>query len=349
MISGTSACPLLIACLVVTASSDLAHAAGSPRSADSYINIIERYQKGDDAALESLASLDAKTIEAGGRALLKVFEDAPTSASRGVVLLRAAIAAHTDAAITLRRQPQLIQWSPHMAAAERYVEELASRNWDDPVALHWWFIAIGAMHAQRNYAQAMATARRALRVGGERPEFFLAAGITHELAWVWTHEQGFPSPFGGSLDEAEKAYRRVLGAQPAAVEARVRLGRILTLRGENESAVSTLAEVPASAPPALVYLARLFEGDALERMAHGADARQRYDAAIRAWPQGQAAPLALAYSHYQDGARTDAAARIHDSASDRVADDGDPWFRYSMGLGSGARAELERLRAMVRR
>jgi len=322
----------------------------SSRSAElSYIDTIERYQHGDDNALASMASMDAHAIESGERALMKLFEEAPTTESRGVRLLRAAIVAHTDTAIGQRSAEQLIQWSPHFSAAERYAEQLVGRNRDDPIAMRWWFVAIGAMQAQRNYAQAITLARRALRVGGERPEFFLAAGITHELAWVWTHEQGFPSPFSGSLDEAEKAYRQVLDAQPAAVEARVRLGRILTLRGENESAVGMLAGVPASAPPALVYLARLFEGDALERMAHDADARQRYDAAIRAWPQGQAAHLALAYLQYQEGARTDAAGRIHDSASDRVADDGDPWFRYSMGLGAGARAELEMLRAMVRR
>lgn len=331
--------------------------AGIPRSADAgqpsdaaYIALIERYQRGGDDAIVSMASLDAKTIESGARALSRLFEEAPTSASRGGVLLRAAVVAHTDAAITQRRGDQLIQWSPHLAVAERYVELLTLRNSDDQVAMNWWFVAIGAMHAQRNYAQAMTIAGRAVRVRGDRPEFALAAGITEELAWEWTHEQGFPSAFGGHLDEAEKAYRRVLAQQPHAIEARVRLGRTLTLRGDNESAVRTLAEVPESASPALVYLARLFEGDALQRLGREADARQRYDAAIRAYPHGQAAPLALAYLQYQEGARADAAGRIHESAFDRrVADDGDPWFWYSIGLGWSARAELDTLRAMVRR
>jgi tetratricopeptide (TPR) repeat protein len=338
---------LAIAIVCLTAGLRRPADAGPPPSDAAYIALIERYQRGGDDAVASIAALDAKAIESGERVLIKLVEEAPP---RGLVLLRAAIVAHTDAAITQRSAAQVIQWSPHLAAAERYVQLLMERNSDDPVALHWWFTAIGAMHAQRNYAQAMTIARLALRVGGERPEFLLAAGITNELAWTWAHEQEFRSDFKGSLDEAEKSYRRVLAREPAAIEARLRLGRILTLRGDNESAVRTLADVPDSAAPALVYLARLFEGDALERLTRTADARQRYDAAIRAFPQGQAAQLALAYSQYEDGARTDAAGRIHDSTSDRrVADDGDPWFWYSMGLGRGARAELEMLRAAVRR
>jgi len=324
--------------------------AGQPPSDAAYIALIERYQRGDDDAVASVASLDAKTIESGARALIKMFDEQPSAGSRGTRLLRAAIVAHTDTAISRRSGLTAIAWSPHFATAQRYVEVLAAKDREDPVAMQWWFVAIGAMHAQRNYAQAMTIARQALRAGGERPQFVLAAGITNELAWTWAHQQEYRSNFNGNLDEAEKAYRRVLAQEPSAIEARVRLGRVLTLRGDNESAVRTLGEVPESAPPALVYLARLFEGDALERLARTTDARQRYDAAIRAFPQGQAAQLALAYSQYQDGARTDAAGRIHDSASDRrVADDGDPWFWYSMGLGPGARAELEMVRALVRR
>jgi tetratricopeptide (TPR) repeat protein len=278
-----------------------------------------------------------------------MFEEQPSAGSRGTRLLRAAIVAHTDTAISRRSGLTAIAWSPHLATAERYVEALAARDRDDPVAVHWWFVAIGAMHAQRNYAQAMTTARRAMRVCGERPEFLLATGVTHELAWVWEHEEGYRSPIDGSLQEAEKDYTRALEQEPTFIELRVRLGRVQTLRGNNASAIQTLAAVPDSAPTALAYLARLFEGDALERLSRSAEAQVRYQAAIRLAPQAQSAQLALAYSQYQDGARANAAGRVHDSMSDRrAADDGDPWFWYSMGFAWLARTDLESLRSAVR-
>jgi len=314
-----------------------------------YIQILERYQKGDDDAIPILASLDAKALEAGERAIVKAFEEAPSPASRGTRLLRAAVVAHTDAAIFGRSGPTVIPWSPHLAAAERYAERLASRNQKDPVATRWWVIAIGAMHAQRNYGQAMTVANRARRMCGDRPEFLLAAGVTNELAWTWEHEQGFPSPFGGSLQDAEKLYAQLLAMDPASIEARVRLARVRTLRGETGSAVRTLGEIPDSAPPVLLFLARLFEGDALERQGNIADARKRYESAIRLLPQGQSAQVALAFTQYQDGARAEAASRVRDTTADRyAADDGDPWFRYSMGFGFVARPELTALRALVR-
>ena len=112
-----------------------------------YIQILERYQKGDDDAVSILASLDAGAIEAGERAVLKAFEETPMPSSRPARLLRAAIVAHTDAAIGGRIAPAPIPWWPHISAAQRYVERLASKTRDDPVALQWWLIAIGAITA----------------------------------------------------------------------------------------------------------------------------------------------------------------------------------------------------------
>ena len=321
-----------------------------PPSESRYVQILERYQKGDDDAVSILASLDAEAIEAGERAVVKAFEQAPVPVSRGARLLRTAIVAHTDAAIGVRIGSAPIPWSPHLSAAQRYVERLAAKTRDDPVALQWWLIAIGAMHAQRNYAQAMTTARRARQVCGERPEFVFAIGITHELAWVWEHEENFHSPFSGNLEDAEKSYAQVLTLDPALIEARVRLGRVRTLRGDNQSAARILAEVPDSAGPALVYLARLFEGDALERSGSRAEARKRYGAAVRLGPRSQSAQLALAYIEYQSGARMDAAGRVRELAADRLAaDDADPWFWYSLGLAWVSHPALAAARAQVRK
>lgn len=108
-----------------------------PPSESRYIQILERYQKGDDNAITQLARLDADAIELGERALVKAFEEAPSPASRGTRLLRAAVVAHTDAAIFGRSRPTVLPWSPHLAAAERYAERIVSRDQKDPVATRW--------------------------------------------------------------------------------------------------------------------------------------------------------------------------------------------------------------------
>jgi hypothetical protein len=343
--------PLVLACL---AGIVFAAFGGDPAAqsfgASTYIDVLERYQRGDDDAIGVLASLDARAIEAGERAVTKEFQEAPTAGSRGTRLLRTAIVAHTDAAISARAGPAVVPWSPHLSTAQRYAQRLAAKNREDSVAVGWWLIAIGTMHGQRNYSLAMKVARDAVHACGERPEFLLAAGITNELAWVWEHEEDIRSPFNGSLEEAEKTYARLVAQQPALVEARVRLGRVQTLRGDHESAVRTLADVPESGAAVLLSLARLFEGDALERQGRIADAQQRYEAAARLAPAAQAAQLAFAYTQYQGDARTDAAARVREFAANRAApDNGDPWFWYSLGLAWVVRPQLDMLRALVRR
>ncbi len=341
--------PLVLAWLAIVCTRPATDAAAQTPSASAYIDVLERYQRGDEDAIAVLASLDARAIDAGERAVAKEFEAAPTAGSRGTRLLRTAIVAHTDAAISARTGPTVVPWSPHLSTAERYARRLAAKNREDPVAVNWWLLAIGTMHAQRNYSLAMKVARDAVHACGERAEFLLAAAMTNELAWVWTHEEDIRSPFGGNLEEAEKIYARLVAQQPASVEARVRLGRVQTLRGDHESAVRTLADVPDAGAAVLVYLARLFEGDALERLGKMADAQHRYAAAARLVPAAQSAQLALAYTQYQGDARTDAAARVREFAANRAApDNGDPWFWYSLGFAWVVHPELDRLRALVR-
>ena len=312
-----------------------------------YVSVLEQYQLGDDSVVRWLARLEAPMLEGKERALVKAMEQMEDPASR-VRLLRAAILAHTDAAI-LARNGLAISWTPHLSAAQRYVERLAAMNRDDPVALRWWIVVIGAMHAQRNYAQAISAAARARQVCGERVEYVLAAGVTNELAWAWQHEEGFPSPFHGSLDDAEKSYERALAMDATLVEARVRLGRVRLLKGSYDGALRTLEEVPASAGDALQYLAWLFAGDALEHLGKVTEARTRYEAAARLLPHAQSAQMALAYNQYAGGARTEADGRVREFATDRRGrDDSDPWFSYLLGLGAFAQPQLDKLRAVVR-
>jgi hypothetical protein len=148
---------------LLTCLAGLPHAdAAIQRTSDStYIQIIEQYRKGDDDAVMRLARLDAKTLESGAREVMSAFEQEPGPRPRWTPLLRAAIVAHTEAALP-RRLGIAISWFPHLDLAERYAGRLAAKDRDDPVALAWWFIAIGAMH------RAAVRGRRARAAGPRR-------------------------------------------------------------------------------------------------------------------------------------------------------------------------------------
>jgi tetratricopeptide (TPR) repeat protein len=136
---------------------------------------------------------------------------------------------------------------------------------------------------------------------------------------------------------------------PSLVEARVRLGRVRTLRGDSGSGLRVLTEVRAPADRALVYLARLFEGNALEHQGSLEEAERRYDAAIELLPRAQAAHIARAHARHLRGARPEAADEVRATASDRqVNDDADPWFWYGLGFAWRIPGLVEELRTMVR-
>jgi hypothetical protein len=98
------------------------------------------------------------------------------------------------------------------------------------------------------------------------------------------------------------------------------------------------------------YLARLFEGEALERSGKVAEAEQRYFAAFAAVPRAQSARLALAHLRHLNGQRAEATATVRATAEDRGAtEDTDPWFWYARGLLWRAPEYLQGLRATIER
>jgi tetratricopeptide (TPR) repeat protein len=185
---------------------------------------------------------------------------------------------------------------------------------------------------------------------GDSPELWLAIGVTEEMAWTISDDAGVEYSFNGNLQDAESAYRRALAGQPDLVEARVRLGRVLTLRGAIDESLRVLGAIGAGEDAESRYLARLFEGEALERSGKVAEAEQRYFAAFAAVPRAQSARLALARLRHLNGQRAEATATVRATAEDRgAADDTDPWFWYTRGLLWRAPEYLQGLRATVER
>ena len=135
-----------------------------------------------------------------------------------------------------------------------------------------------------------------------------------------------------ALAHAEKQLRLAVAVDDTLVEARVRLGRVLTEAGRPDEAARELEAALAAEPrPYLVYLAQLFLGDVHQRGGRLQEAVACYRAAIDAYPLGQAARTALAHALHRQG--------DHDAAFEAVRaslalefEDGraDPWWAYGL-------------------
>jgi len=143
-------------------------------------------------------------------------------------------------------------------------------------------------------------------------------------------------PYGEDAAKAERAFRRALALDPTLVEARVRLGRVLWFVDRRDEAERELAQAAREAASArawtLAYLANLFIGQLNEEREQLDAARAVYEEAMRLYPTGQVARLALgrllvATGREADGWNTTLAA-LDSKAWERLPPD--PWRSYML-------------------
>jgi tetratricopeptide (TPR) repeat protein len=320
-------------------------------AATAYSKFLELYQAGQiQAALADLATLTPDDLRSGQNVVFTTF----ARAARGdtgdaAARLQVAALVHTEAAFT-QFVNDSIDTERHLVLARRYIEKLPSPGGGNRFPQDWWLLVIALFQGHLELSQARDYSDRARQSIGESPELWLATGISEEMAWTFSHDNGAKYSFNGDLKDAAAAYRRALAGQPDLVEARVRLGRVLTLRGNIDESLRILGPIGAGDDAESRYLARLFEGDALERRGNFPEAERQYLAAFAALPRAQSARLALGHLRHLRGSRADAAATVRATAEDRAAaDDTDPWFWYARGLLWRAPEYLQRLRAAVQR
>ena len=317
----------------------------------SYLQILELYQHGRiDEALAALAMTADSKVQSGQKLIFKTLEQKdPRRVPAAVGLLRVGALIHAAEAFRLADHDRGGALR-HLDVARAYVAKVASGGREPSFVLDWWLMVISVFQGQFDLVMANELGRQARDSVGESPELWLAIGVTEEMAWTISHDAGVRYSFNGDLQDAESAYRRALAGQPGLVEARVRLGRVLTLRGAIDESLRVLGAIGAGEDGESRYLARLFEGEALERSGKVAEAEEQYFAAFAAVPRAQSARLALAHLRHLNGQRAEATATVRATAEDRgAADDTDPWFWYTRGLLWRAPEYLQRLRTTVER
>jgi tetratricopeptide (TPR) repeat protein len=165
------------------------------------------------------------------------------------------------------------------------------------------------------------------------PRLALERGIAEEMRGAPFYEPTKQTT-ADTIKHREEAARRYADAakvEAISAEALLRLGRVNLDLGKADEALKTLDRVePLSKDGAIVYLARLFRGMALDRLGKLDDAAQAYRQALAIGPRAQSASISLAAVTLKlgDPAGSD---RIVKEALARSTPVPDPWWTYWAG------------------
>lgn len=150
------------------------------------------------------------------------------------------------------------------------------------------------------------------------------------------------------LEQALAAYRQAVALDPTLAEAHLRLGHVLLLTGRAEEADASFARASAeTGDKRWRYLAEMLRADAADARGDRAAARQRYEAALAAWPEAQSPVLALSRIDASAGEWTEAQARLAALVPRTGGRAEDPWWAYGFGQAWRIDAGLTTLRRLV--
>lgn len=156
---------------------------------------------------------------------------------------------------------------------------------------------------------------------------------------------------GGELRLAEQLYKRALERNPKLIEARIRLGRVLGLRGRHEEAVVQLRQAQAIDEPILQFYVQLFIGGEFEALGNGVEARQAYERAAALAPTAQSPLLGLSRLAEEAGDRATARgliARVLELPQ-MEPERADPWWVYEIVQARAVDGIVDDLRQRIAR
>jgi len=133
------------------------------------------------------------------------------------------------------------------------------------------------------------------------------------------------------------------------VEARVRLGRLLTVRARHEEALRELDAAIATKPePVLSFYAQLFAGRAARALGQTERAARYFQRALAAYPDAQSALLGASQVALVRSDVAGALASAHRLETTVRPGRYDPWWDYHLGAGRNHSALLKAMWADVR-
>jgi tetratricopeptide (TPR) repeat protein len=242
--------------------------------------------------------------------------------------------------------------SNHWKFARRLLDMVMPKPSSDHAVLDWYRASSSAL--LRDFQMHADHFDQALRLFPDDPLLLMFAGSLHEdLASARVQEfirsavvpPGVTLRVGSSkteLERAEALLRRSVKIDARAPDARVRLGRVLSLQTRYADALTELRQLDASAPQMLQYYAALFTGDAAEALGRRDDARAAYGPAAKLYPQAQAPRFALSQLALRDGDTPGAVKVLENvlSMASKSAADNDPFWTYHTAAGRDTAALL---------
>ncbi|HEX6464313.1 MAG TPA: tetratricopeptide repeat protein [Vicinamibacterales bacterium] len=144
--------------------------------------------------------------------------------------------------------------------------------------------------------------------------------------------------------EAERLFRRAFQLDPTFVEARVRLARLLDVRGAHAEALLELRSALETNPPRIVaFYAHLFAARAGLNAGSLPDAANHYRDALSLYPNAQSALLGVSQTALLAADVTGALAPIERLGPNPVPPDADPWWQYDLAAGRDATKLMQSL------
>jgi len=149
---------------------------------------------------------------------------------------------------------------------------------------------------------------------------------------------------------AERLFRRTLEIDPAFVEARVRLARLLDLRKRHDEAAAELKIALSANPTGVVaFYANLFAGRTAQALGRIDEATRQYQEASALFPDAQSALLARSQAALLGSAVPAALVPVQRLDARTAVFTADPWWKYHLGPGRDAEDLLKALWASVPR
>ena len=310
-----------------------------------FLALVDRYRHGD------LTSLS----EAGGFT--------PRHVARAVAAAGAADQATARAALVFTIDLTRIVPLPEVAGlidASRALAEAVTRNSQPAFIREVVLCQLASLAHADEFDRAQSLIDAASHTWREDPELLLARGSFYETAF----ERGSRAPLGNrhGVTEYESIalerlaqmavahFERVLTSPVPQPEARLRLGKLLTLRQKYDDAKPMLERARTdSTQPYLRYLASLFLGQLHERLAQYPEAERAYRAAYGEYP-AQAVTLSLVRLLILRGAHTDSDALLLTMFETRRSSTApvDPWRLYEFGQFWQLGQRLDHLRPLIR-
>jgi tetratricopeptide (TPR) repeat protein len=348
-------------------------------SALSLGELAEQYRGADRKdALATVVLWTAGQVEAETEGLLEAVEGAAPAADaqeelrQGDVTLLAAAGLLSDAAAHAlwRGRPRRTRWE--LQAAARLVRATRSPEAFAGFVRRFYLVAGLMLHETGDVAAAYEMLSEGRRHAEDDAELMLALGAVGEYV-ATLRDYELPEGARGRRDarvaprfvvegqageggrlppvdlaDVEALYAKALQQDPGLLEARLRLGRVLVLRDRPREALPELERVWRETPrSAQYYMARLFEGQARERLGDQQGAAVAFSAAAERLPQAQSALVALGRALDRLGEGTRAQEAFDRAIRRRAQPRDDPWWDYLVGQPDRIEGLFEELRRLV--